>query len=158
MIDKVESASQSSALQMLIEGPESPNLGHLVVDLWNAVEEGTFEVETPTRCVDMSHFSTIEVNRTSGPKVVGQIASQPGPPMVEMNVSWMDDGEKLYSDLDSHARHDSVIALYGDMHVWNVFEPVDYELDASLSVEHEDVQYDCNARIGWRDFAVAGWR
>lgn len=135
-----------------------PNLGHLVRDIWTAVEEGTFEVETPRVHVEQDTFDALHVSKTSGPKEVGQLACQPGPPMLEIELEWTDDESTLYEDLEEHARREHAIALYGDMHVWNVEDPVDYDLEASFDVAEDDYGFICDTRHGWREFTVAGWR
>lgn len=150
--------AQTTPLHMLIGDDEMPNLGHLVRDIWTAVEEGTFEVETPRVHVEQDDLGHLDVSKTVGPKVVGQLACQPGPPMLEITLEWTDDTSDMYEDLDAHMNRECALALYGDMHVWNVENPVTGEVEASFDVCHDEYGFICDTTLGWRDFAVAGWR
>lgn len=137
-----------------IEGPEAPTFDHLTRDLWSAMEDDRFEVETPRVHADQTTLQRVDVSKTSGPQVIGQLATQPGPPMLEMTLEWYGDIE-LYADLYQHCDYDAPLALYGDMHVWNVERPVDFDIEQTV---HTGEEIECEVRIGWRDFEVAGWR
>lgn len=150
--------AQTTPLHMLIGDSEMPNLGHLVRDIWTAVEEGTFEVETPRVHAEQDTFDALDVSKTSGPKEVGQLACQPGPPMLEIGLDWTNDTSDLYEDLDGHMRQEHAIALYGDMHVWNVEDPISGGIEASFDVSGDEYGFICDATLGWREFTVAGWR
>jgi hypothetical protein len=150
--------AQTTPLHMLIGDDEMPNLGHLVRDIWTAVEEGTFEVETPRVHVEQSTFDSLDVSKTSGPKEIGQLACQPGPPMLEIGLDWHDDSSDMYEDLDAHMNHECALALYGDMHVWNVERPISGSIEATFEPHDDEYGFIFDATLGWRDFEVAGWR
>jgi hypothetical protein len=150
--------ARTTPLHILIGDDEMPNLGHLTRDLWKALEDGTFEVETPRVHAEQTTFDALEVNKTSGPKEIGQLACQPGPPMLEISLDWADETSDLYEDLDAHMNRECAIALYGDMHVWNVEKPIDGSIEATFDVEGGERRFLCDVTLGWREFAVAGWR
>lgn len=154
MLENGRYSANTEAFSLTIEGPEAPTLDHLVTDLWGAMEEDRFEVETPRVHADQTTFQRVDVSKTSGPKVIGQLATQPGPPMLEVTLEWSGDID-LYADFYSHCNYEHAIALYGDMHVWNVELPEDFNIEQTACPGDEMA---CKARIGWREFAVAGWR
>lgn len=138
--------------------PDEPKLGHLISDLRASIEEERFEIETPRVHAEQDHFDAITVSKTIGPKQPGQLVGQPGPPMLEIELDWTDETSDLFEDLDEHMGHEFAIALYGDMHVWNVERPIDGEIEATIDVYDGEARFLCDARLGWRDFTVAGWR
>jgi hypothetical protein len=148
--------NQREGFTMIIEGPEAPTLDHLHSDVQSAVEKGIFEVETPRVHVDQTDFQRVDVSIGHGPQQIGQLASKPGPEMLELEIEWTQTEPEFQRDVSEHLNQDCPLALYGDLHVWNVQNPITGNVSATFDPGIQT--FGGELSLGWDEFAAGGWR
>lgn len=132
---------------------------HCVRDLWNAVEQGSFAVETPRVYAeqDTFHSVTISIERDKQEhysRMTLQGVSM-GSPYITMDLEFDTSTELLGVDLREHLSYEGPVVLYGQMHLWRMDKQAG-RMDLGSASIGEPIEVD--ARLEWREVEEAGWR